>query len=223
MYWSPRAKDGSFAEPRRLLHDDGTELMAGMYWDDDANVWTGTDASGDAKAHGNSIGLVDFDDDGLVDLLIGCSDGRIFLRRGVASEDGPRFTLRNEKIRYGRRSLFVEEGGATPVAADWDGDGLFDIVSGSKTGGVFVWLNVGERGAPSFSAPQRLVEDAPDPADPKRPHHRVQVCVSDYDGDGRADLLVGDYRFVDGKRPGHVWLYLRRSERGDLTSGGDRR
>lgn len=209
VYWAPRLKDGTLETPRSVLDEDGEELMAGHYWDGERRLWTGTDVSGDSEAHGNSVGTVDWDDDGDVDLLIGCSDGRIFLRRNVGGDDGPRFTVPNEKIKYGRRSLFVKSGGATPIAADWNGDGLFDILSGSKKGGVFVWINVGERGKPAFAAPVQLVEDAAETPSHDAPAKRTQVHVADYDGDGLVDLLVGDFRRLDEKQHGWVWLLRR--------------
>ncbi|MEM1450673.1 MAG: VCBS repeat-containing protein [Planctomycetota bacterium] len=217
MYWTPRAKDGSLGAPRVALHEDGTELMAGEYWDFDAKVWTETDASGDADAHGMSVGPVDWDDDGDIDLLIGCTDGRIFLRRNVGGSGGPRFTVQNEKVKYGRRSLYVRSGDATPVAADWNGDGLFDIVSGSKMGGVIVWLNVGERGKPAFAPPRQLLDEVEGDPSSNAPGLRTQVHVTDYDGDGDADLVVGDYRRIDNKPHGLVWLVRR--EKAESVAG----
>ena len=46
---------------------------------------------------------------------------------------------------------------ANPVIADWDGDGRWDIVTGSDNGGVYWYRNIGEQGQPSFDAPVALV------------------------------------------------------------------
>ncbi len=46
---------------------------------------------------------------------------------------------------------------ANPVIADWDGDGLWDIITGSSDGGVYCYRNIGKRGEPEFVPPWTLV------------------------------------------------------------------
>ena len=102
---------------------------------------------------------------------------------------------------------------AIPKIADWDGDGRFDILSGSGEGGVYWLRNVGTKGAPIFEKPEQIIPHtslASDRANFNRLGERTQVYVTDYDGDKDLDLLVGDYHGGDQEMHGWVWLFRRR-------------
>ena len=167
----------------------------------------------DQKFPSNSFGswptITDWDDDGDLDLLVGTSDGLIFLRRNEGTRTSPAFAVRNEWVQVGLKPLRVS-GHASPVATDWDGDGLWDLVVGAYDGGVYWYRNAGRRGHPAFDRPVALVpkhvggdgysellEAGQDP----KPGFRSQVAVADYDGDGKLDLLLGDFSRILHLKP----------------------
>ena len=98
-----------------------------------------------------------------------------------------------------------------PVLADWDGDGLPDLILGLKGGGrsrgVYWCRNVGTKREPKFGPSQLLVAD----------NDRVEttgICVADWNGDGRPDLIASrierDKEGGAGRWHQKVWVYLRR-------------
>ena len=101
-----------------------------------------------------------------------------------------------------------------PVLADWDGDGLPDLIVGLgewssswRSRGVYWCRNVGTKQVAKFGPAQLLVADN-DRAE------TTGICVADWNGDGRPDLIASriERDKEAGARPWHqkVWVYLRR-------------
>ncbi|MGK0288595.1 MAG: hypothetical protein ACI86H_000004 [bacterium] len=73
---------------------------------------------------------------------------------------------------------------ATPVLADLDDDGDFDMVIGSKEGGVFLYLNDGDKTESSFVA-------ISDPLIKINGYRNTAPVLVDLDKDGDFDLVIG--------------------------------
>ncbi|MHC4342757.1 MAG: FG-GAP repeat domain-containing protein [Planctomycetota bacterium] len=156
----------------------------------DQEVWS----TGTASA----VHAADWDGDGDYDLLIGDIRGRLFLVANEGTKTEPSFG-RESPLRTG---LFVPvkvDGDAGPFVIDWDGDGDHDLLVGSGDGSVVLFRNAAPKGGPpALGLPEQIIppghvaygDDVP--AEPRR-GHRSKICPVDWNGDGRLDLLVGDY------------------------------
>ena len=149
----------------------------------------------------------DHDADGDLDLVVGQIWGKVFLLRNDGTPKAPRFADPVE-ILAGGKSLKTWLHKAGPCAADWDGDGLADLVIGDERG--LHWCrNAGTAKEPSYAEPERLLPGA------FEGQYRLKPCVADWNGDGLLDLLVGSTytaRGADGKggrTGGFVWVSLR--------------
>jgi hypothetical protein len=154
------------------------------------------------ESFGSWMTLVDWNDRGVLDILVGTFDGMMFLRRNEGTRTKPVYSESNQWVMAGNKRLRVPGGEhANPVIVDWDGDGLWDIVTGSADGGVYWYRNIGKKGSPQFAAPVALVpkHEGPgygellDSRHEPRPGIRSQIAVVDYDGDGKLDILLGDF------------------------------
>ena len=122
----------------------------------------------------------DFDHDGVSDLLVGTASGQLVLYRGL-SEDG---------LRYGEGEILplpMTVPGAVPVLVDWDNDLRKDLLVGAADGTLVLFVNQGSESAPVF-AEGMLLTDVAGVIDAGA--NAVPV-VTDFNGDGAKDLLIG--------------------------------
>jgi hypothetical protein len=153
------------------------------------------------ESFGSWPAMVDWDADGDLDFLFGTYEGGLNLRINEGTRKAPAFATTNTVIAAAGKPIEIPEGHCTPVIADWDGDGRWDILSGAATGAVYWFRNVGKPGHPEFAAAVELIpphkgigySEFLDTDDEPKPGIRTQIDVADYNGDGKLDLLVGDF------------------------------
>ena len=152
--------------------------------------------------------IVDWDDDGDNDILIGSFSGNIFLRENIGTRSAPKYDGTCIQLSAAG-SPIKETCHACPVVADWDGDGTWDLVVGSGDGSVSWYQNTGSLKKPEFGPRQQLVSAKSEnkfkqytlaEGELTPPSVRAQICVVDYNLDGKLDLVVGDYCDVEVTR-----------------------
>lgn len=164
---------GLFDPPKKLMHPDSSAIQEG-------------------KA--SAVAVADWDSDGDQDLIVGNFHGSVVLVLNEGNRKEPRWGV-SRKLSANGQAIRVDGDGG-PCVADWDGDGVRDLLVGSGDGAVHWFRNLAKQGEPELAASVLLFEpddfDADRVGDPVRPGARAKLCVADWNGDGLQDLLVGD-------------------------------
>ena len=134
--------------------------------------------------------LTDWDSDGDYDLIVGTIDGKVYLIPNEGTPDSYAFGKDKQIVSVASR--------AGPCTADWDGDGDLDLIVGAEDGSVSLFKNTGSATSPELASAVRLVPPGRSMLDSRTSKEtargmRSKVCVADWNGDGRLDLLVGDF------------------------------
>ena len=128
--------------------------------------------------------VCDYDADGRRDLLVGDgTNGTAHFFRNTNTNAQP-ILAADVQLRVGAALLTVSSR-ATPCVADWDGDGLNDLLCGDGSGYVSFYKNVGTAQAPAYAARVLLVAGG---VTLNLGIRSVPRCL-DWDGDGLPDLV----------------------------------
>jgi len=161
---------------------------------------------------------IDWDADGLHDLVVGSVKGKVFVNRNEGTRSDSRFGERVPVLTGGKPLKVIQK--SDPIPVDWDGDGVLDLLVGDEAGGVTFFKGDRdrrfERGVSAFtgeSTPERASFEELEARwkkQSKLPGYRLRLAVADWNEDGKLDLLVGNCEQVGGETTGHVYLFLRR-------------
>ncbi|WP_197464061.1 FG-GAP-like repeat-containing protein [Rufibacter sp. DG15C] len=180
-----KVPSAAFTGPIRVTTPSGTALSAPFTVQRTTNSYTftanNTFTYSQQAYNGNQIystpTFTDIDRDGLIDLIIGTYDGNIELHEQNAVNSGT-FAIVNK--------LFIPSTGVrntSPTITDLDGDGLFDIIVGNGDG----FLKHYKQNASNSLAFTLQAGDFLNTSFGKY----AAPTVSDLDGDGLLDFLIG--------------------------------
>ncbi len=182
---------GSFNKAIVLQNKKGNNLRLAHYYDFEKKAYVKDEELGEVDK-GDFSKFHDWDNDGDLDLIMSGGRGAyLFINEGNKAK--PIFSNKYTKIIPAH---FAD------VFVDWDNDGLWDIVGGSKSGGVYFYKNKGKLGAPKFDEPITIftkeeivcnIENAT--------ASLTEVACSDYNNDGKPDLIMGVYTRIKHPAP----------------------
>ncbi len=187
---------------------DGTITLFTNNGSDDRPAFTGSRLlqAGDAVINAGSNAapfVVDFNNDGAQDLLMGTGEGylTLFINQGSSAEPayGPAVVLKDAQGAEMNVGSYC-----APHVVDWNGDNKKDLLLGSGEGTLSLCLNEGTDRSPLFSSPKPVEADGA----PLDVGSFAVPFVADWNGDGKQDILLGD-------GDGYIHLYL------DVSTGND--
>lgn len=165
----------------------GTENIP--VWMPKEGVFTGIDVGEDSAP-----AFADLNGDGLIDLTVGCRDGKLYYFENTGSRTTPEWTEKDEMF-----SGISVPGNSVPTFADLNGDGLLDLTIGCRDGKLYYYQNVGNQTNPQWKLDENMfltwIENV---WDERGPHYEgvwagnySKPSFADLEGNGRLYLFIG--------------------------------
>lgn len=143
----------------------------------------------------------DWDQDGHMDLVVGAEEGSVALIRHSGHVDNSGVPSFEPPVYFRQIGHELKAGVlTTPVAVDWNGDGLQDILAGNAAGNVVYFQNLGGN-PPAWGAPEKLHAagklihvtagyngSIQGPAEEKWGY--TVISVADWNNDGLPDIIM---------------------------------
>lgn len=152
-------------------------------------------------AHSMPIEPVDWNNDGLIDLLVSSRGTGEFIILNIGDSKNYKFSapqkleLQQYEYLYKYYDQIRKNRPTHLITTDWDGDGLFDLIGGCEQSQIAFYKNIGSKSDPKFGKPELIwdmAEEQMQDTKYKLFGCRLKLFTYDYNSDGKDDLLVGD-------------------------------
>lgn len=184
----------------------------------------------EAKWGYTCISAADWDGDGLVDIVVNTVWGYVYWHRNIGTRRRPilgpaqpieaEFEGLQPELAWGRNKPhgreIMTQWRTTPLAVDFDGDGLVDLLMVDTQGVLCFWRRMRRNGRLVLLPPERaLLNEAG--GGPIWPNHRTKgrsgrrkLAVCDWDGDGRLDIFINTGEWCRGNS--EFWRQVGRKD-----------
>jgi hypothetical protein len=153
--------------------------------------------------------VADWDGDGLPDIIVNSIWGKVVWFRNIGTRTHPKLTTaqpievewvgQQPVLAYGwlrpEGKALLTQWRTTPVAVDWNKDGLVDLVMLDHEGYLAFFERARRDGKLVLLPPKRVLCD--EKMEPLRLNARIaggsgrrKICIVDWDGDGKVDILL---------------------------------
>lgn len=181
-----RAKDGTLD-----LYVNASPVRGASRFEASGKI--ANDKGGHFVCSSEAFDLGDFDNDGLIDLLVGSGSGGIFFHKNTGTVTGMKLNEENECVISGSYNL-------SPYFADLNGDGKIDLLHGINWGSIHYWINRGGSSIMDGAKQDDLrLTDRTGKMPMKgentvlRAMNGTHGAFADFNGDGVLDMAIGAY------------------------------
>lgn len=151
---------------------------------------------------------MDWNEDGLTDLVTGGRDGKVRVYLNTGTVGFPQFSGYTHVQMAG--SDFDCGDTSFPAVCDWNNDGRKDLLTGEDSGRVVLMINEGTNADPLFNSSAFVKDGSGD----LKVSMRSNPAVADWNRDGKKDLVVGE-------EFGYIYFYENKgSDAAPIFSGG---
>ncbi len=166
-----------------FFQNNGT--AANPLWQENSSLFSGLGMG----TYWNSPDLADLNGDSKLDLLYGTASGPLKYYLNTGTNAAP--VWQEDSTLFGG---VIDLGGASsPFLYDWDGDGDFDLLSGTQLGDIKFLRNTGDAYSPAWQQDNAYFSII---------DHSIYAAATcgDVSGDGLPEVIVGDLN-------GHLYYY----------------
>ncbi|MCS6822118.1 MAG: T9SS type A sorting domain-containing protein [Microscillaceae bacterium] len=134
--------------------------------------------------------LVDIDQDGIIDLLVGKAEGNLVFYKNLGSNANPNYVLQTESLGGIEENSFQRD--LVPLVVDLNKDGKLDLITGTNNGKISIYPNFQEKLNQIWTPETEIIaNNFTQNFKSYKFGAKISPTIADYNADFRPDIAVG--------------------------------